>query len=593
MKKLNTFTLCFATIVFSAVLVSCQKEEILPEPEHKPQPGVYTLPLIETTDIHGQIVNVEDGVVHYSLAYIADKAKDIRGYGTYQKDRLLLLDGGDIYQGEIISNLMMGKPLYVSMDMMDYDAVAVGNHEFDWEFEEMVDPDATLLDYEYNGQNYVNEVPVVCANLYQHGSRATNTKDYVILEKTAISPRGDTLKVKIGIIGFASDYSSSILPAHFSGKGYSIREDYSIANNIADELELSHQCDATILLVHGDAQEAANKLSDSSSFDLVLGGHTHIPSTGETSWGLVYAQAGRKAENYAYAELKFEVDGDGSVNFSNIGSRRIIAVDTTRDKHTYEGQNANDLDDEIITVSDNAVSTSSDLFEDVIGHINVAATTYYINGSGERAATMSNWMCDIFRRIGDADVAFVNSGAIRTYFTLGGQPSRDITVANVYEMFPFDNKVYVYDITYAELLQIFEYSMTSSGKSLFSRMTGIDCRFTQSEKHTTSSGSTYRNYYVHSLSKDGTVIYQDSTWTGDWASRTLTIAVSEYIANTARNDSYTGLVNPLLEWNNTPRLIVNDLVDNENAIRVLRAEAAASGGLLSIDTAPHFILVDE
>ena len=124
-------------------------------------------------------------------------------------------------------------------------------------------------------------------------------------------------------------------------------------------------------------------------------------------------------------------------------------------------------------------------------------------------------------------------------------------------------------------------------------MTGIDCRFTQSEEHTTSSGSTYRNYYVHSLSKDGTVIYQDSTWTGDWASRTLTIAVSEYIANTARNDSYTGLVNPLLEWNNTPRLIVNDLVDNENAIRVLRAEAAASGGLLSIDTAPHFILVDE
>ena len=65
---------------------------------------------------------------------------------------------------------------------------------------------------------------------------------------------------------------------------------------------------------------------------------------------LAYAQAGRKAENYAYAELKFEVDGDGNVSFSNIGARRTVAVDTTRDKHTYEGQNANDLDDDILAL---------------------------------------------------------------------------------------------------------------------------------------------------------------------------------------------------------------------------------------------------
>ena len=89
--------------------------------------------------------------------------------------------------------------------------------------------------------------------------------------------------------------------------------------------------------------------------------------------------------------------------------------------------------------------------------------------------------------------------------------------------------------------------MTSSGKSLFSRVMGIDCYFTQSEEHTSASGSTYRNYYVHSLSKDGTVIYQDSTWTGDWASRTVTVDVSEFIANTDRHDSYTGLSKTLVE----------------------------------------------
>ncbi|MCR5445573.1 MAG: hypothetical protein K6E96_07860 [Bacteroidales bacterium] len=88
---------CFFSIFLSAVIVSCQKEEIIPEEETKPQPGVYSLPLIETTDIHGQIVKDEGEDIHCSLAYIADKVKDIRGHeGMYDKDRLLLLDGGDL-----------------------------------------------------------------------------------------------------------------------------------------------------------------------------------------------------------------------------------------------------------------------------------------------------------------------------------------------------------------------------------------------------------------------------------------------------------------------------------------------------------------
>ena len=73
---------------------------------------------------------------------------------------VLLLDGGDLYQGASISNLQEGRPVYVSMDRMGYDAVALGNHEFDWGFDNMVDADATLPDYDES----VNLVPVLCAN---------------------------------------------------------------------------------------------------------------------------------------------------------------------------------------------------------------------------------------------------------------------------------------------------------------------------------------------------------------------------------------------------------------------------------------------
>ena len=592
-KKILFFLLL---TVFAIPAVSCGKENTVSgggekpaeTPDDKPKAGEYVLPLIETTDMHGYVINKdESGTVHYRLAYISDKADDIRGHGAQrQTDRLLLLDGGDLYQGASISNLMSGWPVYVAMDMMQYDAVAMGNHEFDWGIENIVDADATLLDYEWEGSSCIGDVPILCANLYKDGNRVSFTRDYVVVEKTALGPWGATIPVKIGIVGFAVNYSGSILSTQFADQGYSINEDYSIANSIAAALESSGECDATILLVHGEAQGAADKLGSGSPIDLVLGGHSHRYMEG-TIRGIPYLQGGRYCERYASADLRFEVDGEGAVTFKSVDNRVIHTVESSRDTHNSPGENSSDLSDEVLAVSDAALEATAPLMNEVIGYIGVGATTYYISGSGDRAAIMSNWMCDIIRRIGQADVAFVNAGGIRTSFPLNGQSRRDITAANVYEMFPFGNKVYVYKISYSELLKVFEYSMTSGGQSLFSRMTGLDCYFT-AEDH-----GSYSTYAVQSLRKDGTVIYSKGTWTDDWASRPVILAASEYLATGDRTDYYTGLPNPLIEWNSTEKLLSNNLVDNENAVRVLREEAAASSGHLYIDTSAHFILTTQ
>ena len=566
----------------AALLVSCQVIEPVVGPvDDTPSPGEYILPLIETTDVHGYIVNAEGSTIHYRMAYVADKVKDV---SKADGDRVLLLDGGDLYQGASISNLQEGKPIYVAMDRMGYDAVALGNHEFDWGFDNMVDADATLPDYEWESSPFENLVPVVCANLYRDGNRVSATKDYVIIRKKAFNTTGETVTVRIGVVGFAINYAGSIMTSKFAGQGFSIREDYSIANDIAAELEASGQCDATILLIHGAAGAAAENLGGSSVIDLVLGGHSHRTMHGVAPNGIPYLQGGRYCENYAYADLRFNVGQDGAVSFTNAYNLKTPEVDASRDLHTYAGQNDKDLDDDILAVSEAAVEATSAQLQDVIGYITVNATTYYIGESGGRCSVMGNWMCDILRRIGEADVAFVNSGGIRTSIPLNGQSRRNKTVANVYEMFPFNNTTYVYSITYAELLRLFQYAMTSGGQGLFSCMTGIDCFFTE-----TNHGD-YSTYSVHSLRKDGTVIYQNGTWTGDWASRTVILSVSEYLATNQRVDYYTELGNPLIEWNETTRLLYNNLVDNENAIRVLREEASASGGSLYVDTAAHFIL---
>ena len=595
-RNMNTYSIKRRHILSSLAIIfvlfaGCKKEEIEPV-SYPPTPGEYMLPIIHTTDLHGHMVTNDDDIIHYRLAYIADKVKDIRGHGSnYNKARMLLLDGGDLYQGATVSNLQKGRPVYIAFDMMEYDAVALGNHEFDWTLDVMVDPDATLPDYEYHGSSYIGDVPVLCANPYRFGSRATCTKDYVIVEKEAIGPMGNTVKVRIGVVGFADDWSSAILATNFSIQGYSINLDYDIANRIATELERSGRCDATILLIHGSADEAANALGENTPFDLVLGGHTHWTLNGHTNWGLPYLQGGCYGESYAYAELKFTVDSTGRLSFSNVRGMDILDVDPIRNQSNYEGENADDIDEDIKTLSYEALAEAGGIFDSVVGYITVDATTDAIEGSGGRSSTMGNWMCDIYRRIGNADVAFVNSGGIRTQFQHQGQAQRNITVGDVYEIFPFDNQVYVYQLTYAELLQVFEYSMTSGGKGLFSRVTGIDCYFTSTER-TSASGSIYYEYAVHSLVKDGSIIYYDSTWVDDWASRTVTVAVSNFVATTDREDTYTHQHNPLVDWIDSPRLLHDNLVDNENAIIVLQAEAGASGGYLAIDTDPHFILYD-
>ena len=45
---------------------------------------------------------------------------------------MLLLDGGDLYQGTPFSNLTGGAVIRAAFDRMKYDAVALGNHDFDW-----------------------------------------------------------------------------------------------------------------------------------------------------------------------------------------------------------------------------------------------------------------------------------------------------------------------------------------------------------------------------------------------------------------------------------------------------------------------------
>ncbi|MBO4411467.1 MAG: bifunctional metallophosphatase/5'-nucleotidase [Lachnospiraceae bacterium] len=537
--------------------------------------NVYRLPVFETSDIHGYMAEVSGNSNEYRLAYISDKVRDARSEtGIYRKDRALLLDGGDIFQGNTMSNFLKGSSLSAAFTLMDYDAAALGNHEFDWGVHTVVDDDATLLDSGFDEEPVVNSVPIVCCNLYYKREKAPFTHDYVIIEKTAADGEGNEITVRIGVIGFTEDYSSSIMYSQFTGAGYTVLVNYTEANRIAEELESTGAADATILLTHGDALNAANGIGANSKIDLVLGGHMHTSASGKTVFGVPYLQPAGYATAFCKAELTFSAE-NGKPKLNAVENVQCISTTAAGGKLIPNEANESELDPKIVALTNRVIAEIQDLLDTRVGYITTEVRkSDILPGSGGRATSAGNWMASIIRRSVGADVGFMNSGGIRTEFRLTGFSwNRPITASDVYTMFPFNNLIYCYEVTYRDLLDLLTYSLTPKGAGLVSYMVGIDCYYTGTR--------------VQALAVDGKAIYMNGQWVGDWADRKLKIAASEFLATTNRPDG--GLSNPLLAWNRSGKLVSNDTVDVEGAFRVFDEESAANHWELSVDLKAYLI----
>lgn len=531
---------------------------LLPATPAQAAAASYVLPVFETSDIHGYLVNVaydSEANYQYRLAYVADKVDDAR---CGDADRTILLDGGDIYQGNVVSNLQDGMPLVAAFDAMEYDAVCLGNHEFDWGVETVTDHDGTLLHYTLGGEACDSTIPVLCCNLYekQTGARVDFTQDYVLLDKTAVAADGSTLSVRIAVVGYVNDYSSSIMASRFAP--YQIRSGVYRAENIASALKTQGLADAAILLTHADAGTIAGSLSTNTPFDLVCGGHSHKSQTG-VQGSVAYMQPTSQSAAYVRAELRFDTDKTVSV-----GTPTLFTVSNQGGKLLDTVSNQNELAADVLTVSHLAIEGVQDALHSVLGYITTSVTSAAI-GDNPMSTTGGNWMTDLANRATGSEVSFTNSGGIRTSFYVNSG-RREVTKGDIYTIAPFNNRLYVYDITWQELLSVMEYAV-GRGSGLGLRMSGVDCYYTGSR--------------VTALVRDGVCLYLDGQWGDGVANQTVRVSANEFIATSSGT--------PFYQWNDTGRFVDNDLTDNESFIAVLEAEGQQNGGLLCVDPEPHLI----
>ena len=398
--------------------------------------------VIETTDIHGYLVDTSSGsesTFQYRLAYIARIVNEARGSGEY--DDVLLLDGGDAYQGAPVSNLLTGAAVRAAMDAMDYDAMVLGNHEFDWGVAAYcADPDGTVPAYELGEFSGDPDIPILAYNLYDAGSgeRVGFTRDYAVVEKAGL---------RIALIGYIPDYSMDIIAEEIAP--YTIDGDLSrLAARVA-EINAAERPDITVVMAHA-APESVAAAMDPNEVDLVTGGHSHKGVYGAAENGVPYIQGGCNGQGYAAATFVVTDGGDVVVEdamYTPVSGYGGELYDTP--------ENADRLDGTILAISRAAWEAVSDEMSETLGYIDTPIDRTKTGDNG--STTGGNWFTGLMLRETRSQgvvAAFYNSGGIRASLSLpAGDAAREITVGDVYAIAPFNNYWFVYEITGAELAQ--------------------------------------------------------------------------------------------------------------------------------------------
>lgn len=215
--------------------------------------------ILHTNDVHSRLEPFPATDKNFpGMGGIARRAELIKKIRKEEKN-VLLFDAGDYFQGTPYFNLYKGEPEIIAMNMMQYDACTIGNHEFDLGLDNL----ATQL----GKANF----PVLCANYdFEKTVMKGITKPYKIFRTDGIS---------IGVFGLGIQLSG-LVPSEAYGKTW-YSDGIKKGLEISSLLKKGMQCDLVICLSHLGYSYEYEKASDivlarnSEDIDVIIGGHTH------------------------------------------------------------------------------------------------------------------------------------------------------------------------------------------------------------------------------------------------------------------------------------------------------------------------------
>ena len=407
-RKIFTFLLMTVLLLLASALVMAQDV-------------TYTLTIMHTNDVHAH--HEPNGNGDGGAARQATVVDQIRAEGG----NTLLLDGGDRFTGTLFHVQYLGQDSAQIMNAIGYDAMTLGNHEFD-------NGDAVLA-------AFINELefPVVTANVDFSGSAdlADLVEPYVVLEVGG---------EQIGIIGLVTPETEIL-----SSPGDELVFEYdliAVTQAAVDELT-AMGVNKIILLTHIGYAADVEVASGVSGVDIVVGGHTN------TFLSNTYAGAQGDyptVEESASGEPVLIVQASTATLYLG---RLDVGFDANGVVATWDGDAI--LLSRYITADPEISDLIAGLAEPIeeLRNQPVGESAVFLVGDRRfcrvEECLLGNMITDAMRAETGAEIAITNGGGIRADIDEG-----EVTLGEVLNVLPFGNLVSTMDLTGADVIEALE-----------------------------------------------------------------------------------------------------------------------------------------
>ncbi len=410
MKSLKKFLVISAAVlmtvsVFRIVQISAQTS------------GSFTLKVLHTNDTHNRFKEgANDGM---GFPKISTKVKELRAGA----DPVLFLDAGDFVHGMPIGTISKGEKIIGMLDLMGYDAITVGNHEFDYGKSQL----SKLIKK--------TKVPFISANIYDGKKLLSGLKPYIIK---------DVKGIKVGIFGLTTP--ESYYKSHPKNvEGLTINEPVDAAKAMVTELK-AKGCTVIIALAHLGIDEETPENWRSTAvaknvegIDLIVDGHSHsnLPS-GMKVGNTLIVSAMEYDKVLGMADMIIENGKVTSITASYFTKENAAAV----------------TEDAAVAAFIKKVEDENKKITEVI----IGKTDFELNGekNNVRASetNLGNLITNAIMWKTGADCVITNGGGIRASIKSG-----KITKGNVITVLPFGNTIVVKEVSGKDIKAALEFGV--------------------------------------------------------------------------------------------------------------------------------------
>ena len=378
----------------------------------------------EITSVIPVIITADASLDLYAINDFHGKVDRIAQFGWYLKQLKLnnqnnvLLNGGDMFQGSVESNSNYGKLLIECMDNIGFDSFTYGNHEFDWG-----------LDKVEEMQDFAN-TPFLGANIYKWDAQKREFGEFAsnIAQEYTIKQLPNGLKVGIiGVIG--KDQITSISSNLVQDIGF--KDPREIIPSISQKLRFEEGCHVVVISIHAPANTLflANGGFDIDDYaDAVFCGHSHADERDMTVGGTPFLQGMSYGQMVSHVKLDVTASGEVSCDtYENI-------------PYAYSWNR----DGEIQQIVDTYAEDYKQLAAQQLGTVDS-----YLGSTSEMPRLACRAMADYAVSCGHDDIVLALSNQARTNL-----PGGTITYGKLYESLPFDNVVYIVEVTGRNLVTL-------------------------------------------------------------------------------------------------------------------------------------------